>query len=130
MAPSKSHLSQSEFFDRLEKLFSQRKGGDHGAIHLSQKRLKNTEDTAMPSADEPFPDLNTTEPHSIVIRASNGKSNKERDSKVRISTVVKPEDLEEFYTRYADICKTGMTALKPRDRNKKKLKAKKKKNAS
>jgi signal recognition particle subunit SRP14 len=84
----------------------------------------------MPSSKDPFPDLNPSEPQPILIRASNGKSKKDRSDKVKISTVVKPDELEGFYTRYADVCKAGMTALKPRDRSKKKAKAKKKKPAT
>jgi signal recognition particle subunit SRP14 len=38
--------------------------------------------------------------------------------------VVQAEDLDTFYARYAEICKTGMAALKPRDRSRKKEKAK------
>jgi len=53
-----------------------------------------------------------------------------RAKKIKLSTVVAPEDLEAFYTRYADLCKAGMVALKPRDRSKKKAKAKKKKSAA
>lgn len=41
-----------------------------------------------------------------------------KSSKIKISTLVAPDDLEAFYARYADVCKTGMAALKPRDRTK------------
>jgi signal recognition particle subunit SRP14 len=37
---------------------------------------------------------------------------------------VKVDDLEAFYTRYADVCKAGMTGLKKRDRSKRKAKGK------
>lgn len=80
----------------------------------------------MPSATDPFPDLNPSDPLPIIIRASNGKSKRAPEKKVKISTIVKPDDLDGFYERYAEICKAGMTALKPRDRKKKKAKAKKK----
>jgi signal recognition particle subunit SRP14 len=39
---------------------------------------------------------------------------------VKLSTVVAPDALEGFFVRYADICKTGMGALKKRDRSKRK----------
>lgn len=84
----------------------------------------------MPSDSNPLLDLHPSDPRPILIRASNGKSKKDRVSKVKISTIVKPDDLDGFYARYADICKAGMTALKPRDRSKKKAKAKKKKAGS
>lgn len=63
----------------------------------------------------------------LLIRATNGKSKRARDLKVRMSTIVQPNDIDNFYIRYADACKSGMAALKPRDRSKKKAKAKKKK---
>ncbi|KAL2163697.1 hypothetical protein VTH06DRAFT_5755 [Thermothelomyces fergusii] len=47
--------------------------------------------------------------------------------KVKLSTVVQPDELEGFYSRYAEVCKAGMAALKPRDRTKRKAKAKKRK---
>jgi len=49
--------------------------------------------------------------------------------KVKLSTIVQPADLDAFYARYADVCKAGMTLLKPRDRRKNKLKTKKKSKA-
>lgn len=41
--------------------------------------------------------------------------------------MVEPNDLDVFYGRYAEVCRGGMTSLKPRDRNKKKASARKKK---
>lgn len=80
-----------------------------------------------PTADHPTPDLSPPQPLPVLIRATNGKSKEKRAKKIKISTVVNPDDLDAFYARYADVCKAGMTALKPRDRSKKKAKARKKK---
>jgi len=71
--------------------------------------------------------LHPEKPLPLVIRASNGKSKERRDGKIRLSTLVEAEALEAFYARYAEVCKAGMVALKPRDRSKKKAKARKKK---
>ena len=101
----------------------QSSGPEHNSVTFDQ-------DVPAGSAEDPTPDLHTSKPLPVIIRATDGKSKKERASKVKLSTVVQPDDLEAFYTRYADICKTGMTALKPRDRSKKKAKAKKKKAAA
>lgn len=90
----------------------------------------HSEDAAITSPGEQFPDLHPSEPQPILIRASNGKSKRDRGSKIKITTIVKSDELEGFYVRYADVCKAGMTALKPRDRSKKKAKAKKKKPAA
>jgi signal recognition particle subunit SRP14 len=68
-----------------------------------------------------------------LIRASNNGSSKRKGtdrediSKIVLSTVVKPDDLDGFFARYAEACKTGMTGLKKRDRKKGKKDKKKKK---
>ncbi|QPC72951.1 hypothetical protein HYE68_003703 [Fusarium pseudograminearum] len=123
-----SHMSHDEFFAKLGELFDHRKGSDHGSIYLSQKRLTYGQDIPQPSEGEP--DINPGKPLPLIIKATNGKGKRDRSKKVKLSTVVSPEDLEAFYVRYADVCKSGMTALKPRDRSKKKAKAKKKKAAA
>jgi signal recognition particle subunit SRP14 len=68
----------------------------------------------------------------VLIRATDGKSQskdkKKNKDKVKISTIVQPDDLEAFFARYAEVCKSGMQSLKKRDRSKrKKDKSKKKK---
>lgn len=77
-----------------------------------------------------FPDLLPSKPLPVLIHATNGKSKRDRSDKTKLSTVVQPHELEAFYVRYADVCKAGMTLLKPRDKSKKRAKAKKKKAAS
>lgn len=85
--------------------------------------------SAETTSSAPFPDLNLSQPTSILIRATNGLRGDYKSSKVKLSTVVKVDALEGFYAKYADICKLGMNGLKKRDRSKakEKLKAKKKK---
>ncbi|KAH6890978.1 signal recognition particle, SRP9/SRP14 subunit [Thelonectria olida] len=119
------HMSHDEFFTKLGELFNDRKGSDHGAIYLSQKRLVYGQDAVSSSVEKA--DLPPSKTLPIIIRASNGRGKKDRTNKIKLSTVVQPDHLEGFYARYADVCKAGMTALKPRDRSKKKAKAKKKK---
>jgi signal recognition particle subunit SRP14 len=71
-----------------------------------------------------------------LIRASNNGSSKRKGTdredinKIVLSTVVKPDDLDGFFVRYAEACKTGMTSLKKRDRKKGKKDKKKKKVAA
>lgn len=79
-----------------------------------------------------FSDLNPPKPLAIIIRATNGKSKENKVNRIKISTTVGADTLESFFTRYADVCKLGMSGLKKRDRSKgkKKLKAKKKKGNS
>ena len=100
-------------------------------MYLTQKPLLNTDNTTTESASQP----------SILSRATDGNTNAPNPktseakkkvsktgsaaSKVKISTVVSPDDLEAFYARYAEVCKAGMTGLKKRDRKKGKAKGKK-----
>ncbi|KAL8735528.1 MAG: hypothetical protein Q9166_000696 [cf. Caloplaca sp. 2 TL-2023] len=116
--PQDSHLSIDDFFTRLSSLFHSHRNSTHGSIFLTQKR----------PTTPPFPDLAPSSTLPILIRASNGKSKDRRKDKVKISTIVQPDELEGFFTRYAEVMKGGMTALKKRDRSgrKKATKAKKK----
>ncbi|KAI4119887.1 MAG: hypothetical protein LQ345_000145 [Seirophora villosa] len=84
--------------------------------------------TPSNNPDVPFADLAPASTLPILIRATNGKSKEHRKDKVKLSTVVQPEELEGFFTRYAEVMKAGTTALKKRDRSgrKKATKAKKK----
>lgn len=75
---------------------------------------------------------------SILIRATDGNTNtpnlknaskeskvtEKKSQKIKLSTVVSPDDIEAFYVRYAEVCKSGMTGLKKRDRRGRKAKTK------
>ncbi|KAI2602981.1 signal recognition particle, SRP9/SRP14 subunit [Hypoxylon fragiforme] len=116
-----------QFFVKLTELFDQRKGKDRGSITLVQKRLSYDQPLSEPTSDTTFPDLNPPRPMPVLIRATNSKGKKRREDKIKLSTVVEPESLSVFFEKYAEVCKSGMTSLKPRDRSKRKGKAKKKK---
>ncbi|KAL1865246.1 hypothetical protein VTK73DRAFT_5429 [Phialemonium thermophilum] len=122
-------LSHDEFFAKLAELFTSDKKKDHGAIYLSQKRLSyGQHNTTVTTGDaDRLADSHIDKPLPILIRATNGKGKERRAEKIKLSTVVEPTALEAFYARYAEVCKAGMTALKPRDRTKRKAKARKKK---
>jgi signal recognition particle subunit SRP14 len=64
--------------------------------------------------------LTSKETFPLLIRASDG-------NKSKISTFVTREGLEEFFSKYGEVCKNGMGALKKRDRKKEKAKKEKKK---
>lgn len=85
-----------------------------------------------PTATQPFSDLNPPKPLPIIIRATNGKSMEQKSKKIKLSTIVESDALDAFFARYAEVCKTGMSLLKKRDRSKakEKLKAKKKKQSA
>jgi len=129
---SKEHLSNDEFFLKLSELFDERRQKDHGTIYLVQKPMTYNEEGASnpPNDSDPLADLNPpSKPLPLIIRATNGKSKSKRDGKNKLSTIVAPDALDVFFAKYAEVCKSGMSALKKRDRSKakEKLKAKKKK---
>jgi signal recognition particle subunit SRP14 len=80
--------------------------------------------------EHPAPEANPGKSLPVIIHATNGKGSRNKSKKVKLSTVVEADAVDRFYAKYADVCKAGMTALKPRDRSRKKLKAKKKKGAA
>lgn len=63
-------------------------------------------------------------PGPLLVRATNGARGPHIDKKIKFATVVEPDAIDAFYVRYAEVCKTGMTALKRRDRKKKSKKKK------
>ncbi|KAE8152223.1 signal recognition particle, SRP14 subunit [Aspergillus avenaceus] len=117
MAP----LSHEEFFTSLTDLLSKTSQKSRGSVYLTQKPLAGTDSSARPSILIRATDGNTNAPNP---KKNKVEKQKKSDSKVKLSTVVAPEDLEGFYTRYAEVCKGGMTGLKKRDRKKGKAKAK------
>ncbi|OGE49705.1 hypothetical protein PENARI_c020G11209 [Penicillium arizonense] len=126
MAP---HSSHDEFFSSLTDLLSKTSSQAHGSVYLTQK----------PLIDVPGATTTNSQP-SILIRATDGNTNApnpkatskdgkitksaSKATKIKLSTVVTPDDLEAFYARYAEVCKAGMTGLKKRDRRAKKAKTK------
>lgn len=88
---------------------------------------KNTVDASIDNS-EAAPSIT----YPVLIRATNGKAGDARKAgeKVKLATLVDSDALEAFYARYAEICRAGMLALKPRDRSKRKTKGKKKKPAT
>ncbi|KAJ2899939.1 Cupin 1 [Zalerion maritima] len=125
-------LRLAQFFTRLAEVFASYKDKDHGSVFLSQKRcasilLPRTPSTLAYDQNQP---TEPPEPLPILIRATNGHSKSRRNSKIKLSTVVQPTELPGFFARYAEVCKTGMVALKPRDRSKRKEKLKKRKKAA
>ncbi|KAA8647180.1 hypothetical protein EYZ11_010802 [Aspergillus tanneri] len=116
-----ARLGHEEFFSSLSDLLVKTSQNARGSIFLTQKPLIQSSE-------------NGTSQPSILIRATDGNTNapnpkKTMDAKksagsqkVKLSTVVAPEELESFYTRYAEVCKVGMTGLKKRDRKRGKAK--------
>ncbi|KAI7325241.1 hypothetical protein KC315_g8022 [Hortaea werneckii] len=130
-------LSADDFFTQLASLIEKTQQKGHGSVYLTQKRLtfntSNPSDANAPAqkvADDPLWDLHPANPLPLIVRATDGKSQsqdrKKNKDKVKLSTIVQPDDVEAFFGRYAEVCKQGMQSLKKRDRSKRKKDKKKK----
>ncbi|KAL8804719.1 MAG: hypothetical protein Q9182_002411 [Xanthomendoza sp. 2 TL-2023] len=100
---------------------------DVGPVAVSPQNPSSSSPAKTATAS-PFPDLAPPSPLPILIRATDGKSKEHRKDKIKISTIVQPDELEGFFTKYTEVMKGGTTGLKKRDRSgrKKATKAKKK----
>lgn len=116
-----------QFFSALTDLLSKASQKARGSVILTQKPLLDvpgaTSTSSQPSILIRATDGNTNAPNPKSV-SKDGKITKNKDTKIKISTVVNPDDLEAFYTRYAEVCKGGMTGLKKRDRRGRKAKTK------
>lgn len=76
-----------------------------------------------------FEDLSPPEPLPLLVRATDGRSQsidrKKNRDKVKLSTLVVPDGIEAFFSRYAETCRTNMQSLRKRDRSKRKNRRKK-----
>lgn len=131
-----TYTNNTQFISQLANLLELNRKKGHGSVYLTQKRLtyeSSTPPTPTKVADDPLWDTHPAEPLPILIRANNNRSDKRKGTdrqdvaKIMLSTVVKPDDLEAFFVRYAEACRAGMGALKKRDRKKGKKDKKKKK---
>ena len=77
-------------------------------------------------ANQTMSELDAAANFPVLMRATDGKAGHERHEKVKIRTVVQPNDLDQFFARYAEVCRANMVGLKKRDKGKKK-RAKRKK---
>ncbi|KTW27230.1 uncharacterized protein T551_03224 [Pneumocystis jirovecii RU7] len=112
-------LSNEEYLKSLALLFVSKK--EKGTIFLTQKRwidsYKNPEDV-LKEENETSSESSST--YKLLFRATDGKG-------MKISTLVDSSFLLSFFSKYTEICKSGMVCLKKRDR--KKQRAKKNKTA-
>ena len=69
------------------------------------------------SSTNTIPDFKT---YSILIRVTD--SNKEKSARVKLSTVVEPENLDAFWNKYTNVLKAGFVGLKKKSKSKKKTK--------
>ncbi|RPB21464.1 signal recognition particle, SRP9/SRP14 subunit [Terfezia boudieri ATCC MYA-4762] len=118
-------LSNEEFFQKLGLLFATTTKQELGSVFLTQKRLtpydQNPEKSDTKPQEDTLADLALAEtPGPVLVRATNGASKQNRDTKkIKFSTLIEPDAVDAFYVRYAEVCKSGMTALKKKNRRRK-----------
>ncbi|KAL3468488.1 signal recognition particle, SRP9/SRP14 subunit [Aspergillus heterothallicus] len=123
-------LGHEEFFASLTNLLTSTSQKTRGSVYLTQKPLLPTSaeqasiTTSSPSILIRATDGNTSAPNPKSTSTDKNNKRNSKESKVKLSTVVQPDELETFYARYAEVCKAGMTGLKKRDRKQKKAKGK------
>ncbi|KAF8336459.1 uncharacterized protein EI90DRAFT_3152618 [Cantharellus anzutake] len=103
-------LDKDQFLGRLRTLFETTNKDKKNSVWMTHKRLTyGGGDTNMTGpADEP--DSNE---YACIIKATNGKG-------AKISTQVKPSELDSFYVAYGSLLKASMPSLKKRDKKKEK----------
>lgn len=61
--------------------------------------------------------MESNENYSIIFRATDGEKDKKKRRK--ISTVVDPKNLDQFWQKYTEVVKGGMGGLRKKDKKKK-----------
>ena len=118
------------FLRQVTKLLEKNDGEQ--SIYITQKRLPSTESMIQ---SEPMDDLqdevkpivlkqaiteNKANTYKVLIRVTNG--GRDKASKIKLSTIVDPEELEPFWASYTKVLKAGFPGLKKRSKKKKKKK--------
>lgn len=109
-----------QFFKSLTTLLATATAKEKSTVYLTQKPLLHPSASTESNSENP----------PLLIRATNGdskdqrKKGAKRDGRIKVSTVVMPDELQCFFERYAEVAKGGMGSLKKRDRKARK-KAKK-----
>lgn len=130
-------LSYLQFFKQVTNLLAKKEG--KSSLYITQKRLSYDIENSI-TDPEPYSDLgkdvkpilheNTPDlkKYCILIRVTDG--NKDKLLKTKLSTIVEPEKLDQFWTEYTNVLKTGFVGLKKKTKSKKKAKKNSKNAAS
>ncbi|KAI3405581.2 hypothetical protein KGF56_001599 [Candida oxycetoniae] len=128
-----TRLDNSQFLSQLKDLVLKNQG--KSSVYLTQKRL-STEKPHGESLSTDFPtnviDMDKSLPRNeqkypILIRVSMNSSNNrdgEGGKKVKISTVVETEQLNQFWQDYIQVIKIGFVGLKKKEKKSKSKKNK------
>lgn len=123
-----------QFLVEFKKLFTEDKSPNGRSIYITQKRLTPVDEVDGPAEQQAaISKFNPSEPvlqdskihkpeetYPVIIKVSKTVSKTE---KIKISTIVKIDDLDRFWKEYTSIIKQNFTGLKKKDKGKKKKKS-------
>lgn len=99
-------LDNEQFLSTLAVLL--KTSNEQGSVYLEQKRLTKTGADSVIDA--------TTAPYPLLFRATDGAKTKSK--RVKISTIVSPDNLDQFWQGYTEALKSGMAGLRRKDKKK------------
>ncbi|KAI5950053.1 hypothetical protein KGF57_004398 [Candida theae] len=121
-----ARLDNSQFLHELNQVVTTNNG--KSSIYLTQKRLTSSEVQGinsssiddLPTNVIPNQKIQNSTSYPVLIRvAMNSKSNKDKkQSKLKISTVVEAEQLNQFWQQYIRVLKNGLVGLKKKEKKK------------
>lgn len=112
-------LNNKEFLARITNELTSNEG--KSSVYFTQKRLSLTLEPATPNnindlssnvVEHPKEFPSNSETYPVLIRFTLG------EKKLKISTVIEPENLDRFWSEYAQILKTGFVGLKKKEKKK------------
>ncbi|RCK58814.1 Signal recognition particle subunit SRP14 [Candida viswanathii] len=115
-----TRLDNAQFMKELTKLVQNNNG--KSSIYLTQKRLTSDPQpndlphNVIPPTDEDKPANETTYPLLVRVAMNSSDNKKEKQNKVKISTVVENNQLDQFWADYVQVLKNGFIGLKKKDK--------------
>ncbi|EGV65234.1 hypothetical protein PSN45_002627 [Yamadazyma tenuis] len=122
-------LNNGEFLTQVGDILTQNDG--KSSIYLTQKRLSPALDLDEPDVNEGVESINdlssnvvehkfksNTQEYPILIRIALGSNGSKQ--KVKLSTVVEINNLDQFWSDYSSVIKAGFVGLKKKEKKKSK----------
>ncbi|KAI5955282.1 hypothetical protein KGF54_001843 [Candida jiufengensis] len=128
-----TRVDNSEFLKQLNEIVTKNNG--KSSVYLTQKRLSNKDEIKESKSSTQIKDLPTnvieqtdkdiienTETYPILIRISmNSENNKDsKNKKLKLSTVIENDQINQFWSQYIQVLKNGFVGLKKKDKKKSK----------
>ncbi|KAG5421350.1 hypothetical protein I9W82_000440 [Candida metapsilosis] len=122
-----TRLENSQFIKQLNESVTNNNG--KSSIYLTQKRLTSSDESSnssniddLPTKVIPNQQIQNNSSYPVLVRVSmNSKNNKDKkQTKLKLSTVVEPDQLNQFWQQYIRVLKNGFVGLKKKEKKKSK----------